>query len=232
MGGRSLRHTGILMNRYMKCAALALLLGAMAPWAGAVPVAQKELDLVLKRTPDATRGARLYETCSACHGPNAQGVSDGTVPTIAGESYTVLAKQLVDFRAGVRPDPRMQHFSDTQHLAYSQDIADVSLYVSRLPPRSSHGDAAAEVRERGAALYARTCQRCHGAAAQGKEDELAPRLAGQHADYIVRQLRYAVDGTRPLMTPTHSKALKEISQGDVAAVAAFLSSMGSAPSHD
>ena len=37
-----------------------------------------------------------------------------------------IAKQLVDFRKAIRRDPRMEHFSDADHLAYSQYVADVA----------------------------------------------------------------------------------------------------------
>ncbi len=220
------------MTTRLRFGLLLLALCAFAPLAKAIPVSQKEFDLVLKRSPDATRGATLYETCAACHGERGGGLDDGSVPAIAGQPFAVLAKQLVDFRHGVRSDPHMQHFSDTRHLAYSQDVADVALYVSRLPPRVSGDDISAEIKSQGAKLYTRACKRCHGATAEGNGDELAPRLAGQHADYIVRQLHDAVDGKRPAMTRTHAALLSGVPREQVAALATFLSSTGSGTTRD
>lgn len=202
---------------------------SLAGWASAqaVPVAQREFDLVLKRTPDVTAGAKLYETCAACHGVQGQGVGEGSVPAIGGQHFTVIAKQLVDFRAGLRGEPRMAHFSDTQHLAYSQSVADVAAYISTLParvgPGKNGGDAAA-VR-----LYARSCERCHGVEGEGNADSLAPRIGGQYSGYLARQLDDAVSGRRPAMKATHNAQLADLSPKELAAVLKFVSEAAPPP---
>ncbi|HEY8507003.1 MAG TPA: c-type cytochrome [Steroidobacteraceae bacterium] len=101
----------------------ATLLVVWAAAAYATPRAQREFDYVLRRTPDPTNGAEIYQTCAACHGVDGSGTSDGAVPAVAGQAFTVIAKQLVDFRVGARVDERMAHFTDVRHLAYSQDIS-------------------------------------------------------------------------------------------------------------
>jgi cytochrome c oxidase subunit 2 len=199
-----------------------MLLACLSPGAWAVPVAQKEFDLVLKRTPNATRGASLYETCAACHGSKGEGVRDGSVPALAGQSFTVLAKQLVDFRAGVRGDPRMAHFTDTRHLAYSQDIADVAAFIASLASVSRQTPSKQST-TRVAMLYTRSCERCHGASAEGKEDSLAPRLASQHSEYLLRQLDDAVEGRRPAMAGTHAGLVRALPRDDVKALVEYLS---------
>jgi cytochrome c553 len=210
---------------------VATLLGVAVPSgpAVAVPVAQREFDWVLKRIPDVKKGAKLYDTCAACHEADGRGASDGTVPAIGGQHFTVLAKQLVDFRGGWRTDPRMQHFSDVRFLAYSQDIADVATYISELPvPPRPKTAAPAEETSQGATLYVRSCERCHGAAGAGNADELVPRLAGQHPAYVIRQLEDTVAGRRKPMEEAHMKLLNKMSVDDRAVVAAFLASLGTA----
>ncbi|HVY79829.1 MAG TPA: c-type cytochrome [Steroidobacteraceae bacterium] len=183
----------------------------------------QDLARVLGRTPDAARGAKLYETCAACHGAQGQGVSDGSVPAIAGQPFSVLAKQLVAFRTGERADERMQHFSDTTHLAYSQEVADVAAYVSGLTPRSAPAREADAGGGRGAILYIRKCERCHGAMAEGNGMSYAPRLAGQHASYLVTQLSRADE--RPALKEAHKGVAESLSREDIAALAAMLSSL-------
>jgi cytochrome c oxidase subunit 2 len=202
-------------------------LAALAATCGAAWPATKsrELDLVLSRTPDPARGAKLYETCAACHGAQAEGIGDGSAPAIAGQPFTVVAKQLVDFRTGARSDPRMQHFADTTHLAYSQEVADVAGYVSQLVPRTPPLPRIDAGAPRGAIIYIRRCERCHGAIAEGNEAEFAPRLAGQHAEYLVRQLTDAAAGVRPAMKEAHAGVIDSLSHDDIAAVAASLSSL-------
>lgn len=203
--------------------AIVLTLFAMAASAAfAVPVSQREFDLVLRRTPDVANGAKLYETCAACHGKKGEGVSDGTVPVIAGQPFTIVAKQLVDFRAGVRGDVRMVHFTTSRHLAYSQHIADVAAYIASLAPLAAKPAGARRVPERGASLYARSCERCHGPSAEGKEDSLAPRLATQHAEYLIRQLDDAVEGRRPAMADTHAALVRAVPRDDLLAVTEYL----------
>jgi cytochrome c553 len=171
-------------------------------------------------------GAALYETCAACHGRKGEGASDGTVPAIGGQSYTVLAKQIVDFRAGLRGDPRMEHSIDRKHLPFSQPIADVALYISRLPAAAPKPPPQGASIERGAAAYARTCARCHGQVAEGKEDTLAPRLAGQHYPYILKQLDAAPNGERRTMVQSHAGLSQVLTRSELEAVAAYLTTLG------
>jgi len=58
--------------------------------------------------PDLQRGAELYETCAACHGPDGRGTDDGEIPAIAGQHGSVLLKQLTDFRHEQRWNERMR----------------------------------------------------------------------------------------------------------------------------
>jgi cytochrome c553 len=193
---------------------------------GAAPISQWELGLVLTRTPRLEDGAVLYETCAACHGLKGEGANDGTVPAIGGQSYTVLAKQIVDFRAGARGDPRMEHSIDRKHLPFSQPIADVSLYITKLPPAAPKSPPKEANIDRGAASYAKTCARCHGARGEGKEDTLAPRLAGQHYAYILKQLDAAPNGDRRTMVQSHAGLQQLLGRSELQDVAAYLTTLG------
>lgn len=168
-----------------------------------VPKHQRELAFVLNRSPDIHRGEVLYETCAACHGEKGEGVSDGSVPVIAGQHFTVVAKQIVDFRHDARRDLRMQHFADSSHLSLSQQIADVALYISRLDPTPPGLTRPSD--SEGASIYASVCARCHGGKGEGKADWLVPRIAGQHALYLLQQLTDTVAGHRPDMARAHAE---------------------------
>jgi len=204
-------------------AALAYL--ALSSAVTAAPVAQWELGLVLTRTPELKNGAALYETCAACHGPGGEGASDGTIPAIAGQSYTVLAKQIVDFRAGLRGDPRMEHSVDRKHLSFSQPVADVALYVSRLPSPGPKPPPNGVSVAQGATAYAHACARCHGESGEGKEDTLAPRLAGQHYAYLLKQLDAAPNGDRRTMVQSHAGLHESLSRSELEGVAAYLTTL-------
>jgi len=211
---------------YLRSLVSGCLLLSSAGAVSSAPVAQWELGLVLTRKPDLESGTKLYATCSACHGMKGEGASDGTVPVIAGQSYTVLAKQIVDFRAGVRSDPRMEHSVDRPHLSFSQPIADVALYVSQLTPPPPKPTPVGVNVGQGAMAYARVCARCHGQLAEGKEDTLAPRLAGQHYAYILSQLDAGVRGSRRTMVQSHSGFQKSLSRSELEGIAGYLTGRG------
>ena len=203
----------------------ALLLTGAAGVVLAVPMAQRELDLVMTRNPDVQRGAEIYATCAGCHGPDGEGASDGSVPVLAGQSYLVIAKQIVDFRAGVRSDSRMEHFTDGRHLAFSQPIADVSMYIAGLPrPEARVAPADVSVAQ-GKVLYDRLCARCHYGLGQGNEDTLAPRLASQHSEYLFAQLSAAATGSRSTLIQSHTALVKGLSEAELKSIAGYLSTL-------
>jgi cytochrome c553 len=147
------------------------------------------------------------------------------VPAIAGQSYTVVAKQIVDFRAGIRSNARMEHSIDRRHLAFSQPLADVALYISRMAPAPTKPAPAGADVERGAMTFARVCARCHGELGEGKEDTLAPRLAGQHYTYLLAQLDAARSGSRRTMVQSHSNFKPSLARSELESVAAWLTSV-------
>ncbi|MDB5986070.1 MAG: hypothetical protein JWR16_1123 [Nevskia sp.] len=74
------------------------------------------------------------------------------------------------------------------------------------------------------ATAAAACQACHGAKGEGNPASGFPRLAGQQADYLVKQLNDYVSGARshPVMSPL-AKTLSAQQRADVAAYYAALS---------
>ena len=73
------------------------------------------------------------------------------------------------------------------------------------------------------ATTAQACQGCHGAHGEGMAVKGNPRLAGQAAGYLAKQLDDFASGkrTNPVMTPL-AKSLMEQQRGDVAAYFASL----------
>jgi len=201
------------------------LLAATTFVSGARAAGERELELVMTRNPDPANGAVIYRTCAACHGANGEGVSDGTVPALAGQPFSVIVRQIVDFRAGTRADERMLHFTDRQHLSFSQPIADVAAHISRLERPAGKSRPARPGAERGAMVYVRTCERCHGPLAEGDENTVMPRLASQHYEYLVKQLTDAAEGRRPDLAAAHEGAPRALAAGQIEAVAAWLASL-------
>jgi len=202
----------------------------------AVAASQQELTEVRGSRPNLDRGAELFSTCAACHGPDGGGTPDGQVPRIAAQHASVLQKQLVDFRHDRRWDVRMEHFADNHHLPDAQAIADVAAYISSLQPQMRVGTGGGEHLQYGAQGYARRCVGCHGVTADGDARRGIPRLAGQHYEYLRRQIYDAVDGRRPNFQAEHVRLLARLDHDEIAGIADYLSRLGgsearTAPGH-
>lgn len=212
----------ILALRVVMAAMLVSLSGGANAAGGA---ADTEFRRAERLTADPGRGAELFQTCAACHGADGGGIDDGSVPAIAGQQRRVILKQLVDFRHGKRWDIRMEHFADRHRLPEAQQLADLAGYVAALPPTSHPKPGDAEALRRGASLYVTRCGECHGATGEGDDAALVPRLAGQHAAYLVRQLYDAVDGRRPNMSGAHARRFEPLEREDIVGMADYLSRM-------
>jgi cytochrome c553 len=187
------------------------------------PLPAQEFADVLGMKPDLVAGAALFETCSGCHGTQGGGLVDGTVPRLAGQHYRVLVKQLVDFRNARRWDYRMEHFADRHHLPEAQDVANVAAYASQLQLTTRSAIGRGDQLARGARIYLRQCQSCHGALGQGSDGKLAPRLAGQQYAYLVRQLHDAADERRPTLSATHGRLARALDKAQLDGLADYLS---------
>jgi cytochrome c553 len=180
--------------------------------------------------PNLGNGEALFEQCVSCHGRDGGGDVTGSIPRIAGQHYRVLVRQIIDFRYGRRWDARMEGvMAEHSVLAGNQDIADVAAYVSKLERDGARGVGDGQYVERGAALYAKGCASCHGANAEGDEARGIPRLAGQHAGYLARQIYDAVDGRRLPLTESHRKRFAPLVFEDVLGLTDYLARIGWTP---
>jgi cytochrome c553 len=168
-------------------------------------------------------GARLYTACVSCHGREGGGQSQGDMPVIAGQLQVVVAKQLVDYLHAERWDLQMEAVVATHRLNAAQDIADLSAYVAALPRKGGAGIGNGRNLADAAALYARDCAGCHGAAGEGNALLLAPRLAGQHYRYLLRQLHDTVEERRPNMPAPHPQLFGPLDAQAFTSLADYLS---------
>ena len=152
------------------------------------------LRAALEREGDVGRGRDAYSSCEVCHLSNGAGRDDGTFPQLAGQHSTVIVKQLVDIREGRRVNPLMLPFA--RRLSGSQEVADVALYVSRLPRPENNGKGTGSDLALGSTLYWRDCASCHGVDGEGDAGRFVPSLAGQHYGYLLRQIRDIGAGRR------------------------------------
>jgi cytochrome c553 len=181
----------------------------------------------LKLKGDMARGKKSYELCAACHLASGTGLPNIGLPQLAGQHTSVLIKQLSDLRAGLRYSPTMEPFALTRKGP--QELADLAAYIESLCTPHDHGKYnGADVNQKiadGKAIYVEKCRGCHGAEGKGDKARFYPVVAGQHYQYLVRQLVEIRDGTRQNSDPDMVKALKKFSDDDRAAVAAYMASL-------
>lgn len=213
------------MNGHWKTIALvALMWPALC---AAASKAQREYTDALAATSDAEQGATLYENCVSCHGAGGVGTLDGSIPRIAGQHYRVLIRQLIDFRHGKRWDFRMEEVASDRHaLVGAQDIADVAAYVAGLTQDAPSGLGDGTQLARAATAYGGHCQSCHGIHGEGDAARAIPKIGGQHAGYLMRQIYDSVDGRRTPLAATHRRRFLALDFEDVRGLCDFIARAG------
>jgi cytochrome c553 len=132
-------------------------------------------------------------TCGSCHG--ATGVSQQPkYPRLAGQNANYLTAQLKAFRAQTRGDADAIGYMWGMSAALEDGTIDAlaQYYASQQAGRGRVGNTA--LTARGREIYEKgvesvgvpACAACHGPDAHGLGD--FPRLAGQHSQYVLKQL--------------------------------------------
>lgn len=153
---------------------------------------------------DAAAGEALFAPCTACHGTQGEGNKDLNAPKLTGQASWYLARQLHDFKNGVR-GVHEQDIYGKQMIPFAGLLADdaavrnVVAYIASLPDKRPDSTVAGGDADRGRRLY-ESCSACHGMQGQGVWSTYAPRLANMSDWYVERQLqnfRQGIRGSHP-----------------------------------
>jgi cytochrome c553 len=179
--------------------------------------------------PDAATRAHAQRiaitVCGTCHGPNGNSMNP-KYPRLAGQNPNYLAAQLKAFRAQTRGDPDAIGYMWGMASQLDDDtIQALAAYYSAQKAEPSASGASPAV-SRGRQIYAQgvsaqgvpACAGCHGPDAHGLEN--FPRLAGQHGQYVLKQLASFQSNMRNVAI-MHGVA-QNLNLDDMDAVAAFL----------
>jgi cytochrome c553 len=110
---------------------------------------------------DVQRGKDAYAECQTCHRTDASGRVAFNIPRLSGQHASVLIKQLMDIRSGLRVNEDMREYMHDSDLTL-QDFADMAAYLQSLPVAGKIGQGPPELVPRGQALYASDCTGCPG----------------------------------------------------------------------
>lgn len=185
----------------------------------AAPQANAKIDL-------AQGAAGFTAVCAACHGADGNSTIVAN-PALAQQHPEYLVKQLHDFKSGARKDPVMQGFASALSDQEMKNIA------GWLASQKSKGGFAKDkdlvvlgerifrggIQDRNIAA----CAGCHSPNGAGLPVQY-PRLAGQHADYTIKQLVEFRDGKRGNSLPMTQVAAK-LNDREIKAVADYIAGL-------
>jgi cytochrome c553 len=175
-------------------------------------------------TPDPEAGRRKATVCASCHGTDGNSTNPA-IPSLAGQPPLYTYYQLLQFREGQRVDPQMSQFAVGLSDADMQDMA--AYYAGQTPVAPpSTGDP--EKLEAGRRLVqTHHCGSCHVPGLVGQQH--IPRLAGQHYEYLLKQLRAYKAQTRTDLDGSMTMAAQPLSADDLEILAYYISRVGPMP---
>ena len=147
---------------------------------------------------DAAAGKAKAAVCGACHGADGNSPAPN-FPKIAGQHAGYSAKQLREFKSGVRKDATMVGMVAPLSDA---DMDDLAAYFAE--QKIAAGKAQPEKVALGEQIYragnaasgVSACSACHAPNGAGNPQAGFPQLGGQHAMYTATQLKNFRSGAR------------------------------------
>lgn len=202
------------MKRALSC----LFMAGSLVLAGAIPGLVQAQDAAQK--PDAKAGEQLFVkgdtsrgilACVACHGAGGNSTIPAN-PNLAGMPHEYIVKQLQDFQAHDKTPPVRTGANGAPTIMSSiaanlkpEDMQNLALYLSHQPLDWDKAGTATKpaTKDLGQHIWRAgivdrkvpACAACHSANGAGLPGEF-PRLAGQHPEYILEQLKLFRSGDR------------------------------------
>jgi cytochrome c553 len=198
----------------------------------AVPFAAAAQEKSAAARPDLKRGQEIANSiCAACHGADGNSAIS-TNPKLSGQDAAYLLKQLNDYAKpasdkGARVNSIMTGIIGGVSEADRRHVA--AYYASQAPkPGTARSRDTLELGQR---IYrvgipergVPACGGCHSPSGSGIRAQY-PRLAGQHAEYTVAQLKSFHDGTRRNNVPMAQIAAR-LSDAEKGAVADYVAGL-------
>src|SRR3954452_17919531 len=197
----------------------ALAAGCAALCAGFPAVADADIE--------AGRAKAVY--CAGCHGADGNsGMTD--YPILAGQTGRYVYIHLKDYTAGRRSHDMMTPAVQPLTPDDMRDLATFYAAQRLQPPRVGAGESSVPFQPNqdrvaaGKRKAAETlCTMCHLGEFAGQNE--VPRVAGQHPEYVVRQLKAFRSKARTNDAGTMTAVAKTLSDEDIGNLAQYLASL-------
>jgi cytochrome c553 len=175
---------------------------------------------LLPAAASAQTPAEKAVACAACHGVDGNSVAP-QFPNLAGQTSRYLYLQLKDFKEGRRKDPLMSPMAVNLAKKDMQELAD---YFSKQQAKpSDHPVDAQKVTNGKKIADAALCTMCHLGGFSGQNE--IPRVAGQHYEYIVKQLKDFRAKNRTNDAGNMTSVAKGLSDEDIDSLAQYITSL-------
>jgi cytochrome c553 len=178
--------------------------------------------------PNVSAKTLAAQVCSNCHGLDGNSTSPA-FPRLAGQQVDYIVSQLTNFRGHERIDPPGYQYmwGLSRHLTDEQISSLAQYYSSQTVRRDPAKLQDAKLLATGKDIFEKglpeanviACSACHGPTGQGMA--AFPRLANQHADYLLKQLNIFQNTQGRPGTPMET-VVHPLTGPDKAAVAAYL----------
>lgn len=163
-------------------------------------------------------GASVANFCANCHGAGGNSLAPD-IPNLAGQNASYLIEQLRQFSDGRRRNEFMERM--IKALSPDEKVGIVVFYASQEVTHKPASDV--KLAAKGHEYFSKICFRCHGV--EGRGGEKTARIAGQQANYLALTLKRYRDGSISRASPLMAANTKNMTDDDIAAVVAFVSSM-------
>jgi sulfide dehydrogenase cytochrome subunit len=162
--------------------------------------------------------AMMANTCAGCHGTNGASVGPAS-PNLAGMSEVYFTDTMMAFKSGDRQSTIMgriaKGYTDAQIKSMAGFFASKPVFMA-----SQKIDAG--MAKKGAKIYDKGCAKCHDENGALPDDD-AGILAGQWLPYLEYSMQDFASGHRDAPKKM-AKAVKKLSDDEIAAVLAFFAS--------
>jgi cytochrome c553 len=171
---------------------------------------------------------KTVETCGTCHGVNGRSVSP-TFPNLAAQSAPYIEAQLHAFKDQSRADPDAQAYMWGMASQLNDAMISALAGYFAAQPAAPGEPGNPVLIAQGKRLFEEgvparqipPCASCHGPHAEGMA--VFPRLAGQHAPYLLKQLLVIQSALRT--APVMHGVVKDLNRDQMQAVVVYLGSI-------
>ncbi|MGD0503432.1 MAG: c-type cytochrome [Steroidobacteraceae bacterium] len=205
---------------FLSALCLFLSLHASASEESADRLTQSALDLDAHRA----RGAvEFRRSCARCHGEAAQGDAAQAIPSLAGQRFKYIVRQLANFSSEERDSDIMQRVLAHKALKEPQTWVDIAAYLNNLPITVPAGNGNGERVGLGRGIFHEQCASCHHLDAHGDDEGFVPSLRNQQYTYLVAQLKKLAGGRRHNVDEDLVRFWRSLEERDVLGTADYLS---------